>query len=355
MNDAALIMYLTLFAPPAPVSPAAQTKLDADAQGESAEPESEPEPEDTVLAQLEQANQDASEDPHRTIQLLSAALDGFAMFEDQYSTNAEAIELRTLSQLSLARAQLAIDDERGAAATLHAAIRDQHGDALPAERLGPTLTRFYLEQRDLLLSKGRATVRLTVPAPCEFVINGKPADSYVIDLPLGMYRVHVRAIDGSFEAHEAVALTEPDEVVVLNPDPSTEAPPAAIPSDTPTPSDTPKKAAAPLATPQVDRELRRATRTKKAGVVLLVIGGTMTVAGGVTTAIGYASDGDVGAVIGISALQFGIWPLIAGAYCYPIGKARERRIRENLGLLGQLTPTVVASRKRTSVGVSMRF
>lgn len=208
MHNAILIMVLNAFAPLTSVSPMLDVSTESTTQPQRG-------PSDDVLGQLERAR--ASADDPDAIARLTTALMDFEVSEQRFVHNRRALELRTRAQLELARAQLAADDELGADLTIRAAIRDRHGGALRVKDLGPVLAEAYHEQQSQLRTEGRASITLVHPTPCELVVNGRPARSSTIELPLGSYRVHIRALDGSVEAHRFVELTAPGKVVKVRP------------------------------------------------------------------------------------------------------------------------------------------
>lgn len=155
-------------------------------------------------------------DPEHGIDTLRAALVQLHEFTPQLAEDPEALELRSLAEFALARAELAQGDRYAASATIDAAL-EALGDApLPSDRLGPGLGALVAERQRALEARGVARLRVECRTPCRVLVDERnagdveqPGSARELALPLGTHRVWVQSLD----THEAPD-TEPMRATV---------------------------------------------------------------------------------------------------------------------------------------------
>ena len=155
-----------------------------------------------AVATLEAAMIAINTDPEQGIAELRAAIDALHDFGPLLAEDPEALELRVLAELTLARAQLSQGDRFAAAETIDASLEALGDVALDSERLGPRLGALVDERRALQRARGVARLRVECARPCRVLIDERnagvvdtPGSARELDLPLGEHRVWISALD----------------------------------------------------------------------------------------------------------------------------------------------------------------
>jgi hypothetical protein len=194
MTPASLLLALLSFSPPAGAAtqpgpstteaPAPQVQ-DSNAEYQAA------------LDRVNTAMKMANEDPASGSTQLRDALNLLQGFGPQLAMHPEGQELRTMGQLTLARALLATNDADGAREAMDEAIRTSRGDPLPTKSFGPGLTALHREREGVLEKQGKGGIEVVCNTPCRVFINERPTQQRTEGLVPGSYRVWVQASDGS--------------------------------------------------------------------------------------------------------------------------------------------------------------
>jgi hypothetical protein len=180
-----------------------------------------------AIATVETALLQINTDPEHGLDVLDAALIGLREFTPQLAGDPRALELRSLAELALARAQLAQGDRYAASATIDATL-EALGDApLPSERLGPGLGALVAERQRVLEARGVARLRVECHNPCRVLVDERnvgdveqPGFARELALPLGAHRVWIESLDAdqapdTDPMRTTVSLDSADSVVVL--------------------------------------------------------------------------------------------------------------------------------------------
>ncbi len=174
----------------------------------------------------------ANEDPQLGATQLRDALQLLQGYGLELAKDPEGQRVRTMAQLTLSRALLAIEDAEGARAVMDEAIRTSRGDPLPTEEFGPGLAAMHREREGVLSKAGSGTIEVDCKQPCRVYINERPTDPHTEGLVLGRYRVWVESSDGSARPLQtSVALDTPGQTMTvvfgeLPDEPVPEGPPA---------------------------------------------------------------------------------------------------------------------------------
>ncbi len=206
MVSASLFATLLSFAPLALAPPASEPAGSTAARDDYAD----------AVARVRQAQSMANDDPQLGATQLRDALQLLQSFGTQLAKDPEGQSVRTMAQLTLARALLAIGDADGSRAVMDEAIRTSRGDPLPTDEFGPGLVALHRERARVLAEAGTATLDVECKSPCRVYINERPTDAHTEGLVLGRYRVSVESSDGSERPLQStIALTKPEQVAAL--------------------------------------------------------------------------------------------------------------------------------------------
>jgi hypothetical protein len=194
------------------------TLVQAPASGPA--PTSEPAPASddyaTALARVRDTQTIANEDPQLGATQLRDALQLLQGHGLELAKDPEGQRVRTMAQLTLSRALLAIEDAEGARAVMDEAIRTSRGDPLPTEEFGPGLAAMHREREGVLSKAGSGTIEVDCKQPCRVYINERPTDPHTAGLVLGRYRVWVESSDGSTRPLQtSVALDTPGQTMTV--------------------------------------------------------------------------------------------------------------------------------------------
>lgn len=207
MTPASLLAALLSFSPPATAAgePAPSTTEPPAPQLQDANAEYQ-----TALARVETAMKMANEDPASGSTQLRDALNLLQGFAPQLAKNPEGQELRTMAQLTLARALLATNNADGARQAMDEAIRTSRGDPLPTKNFGPGLTALHREREGVLQKQGTGSIDVVCNVPCRVFINERPTQQRTEGLVPGTYRVWIEANDGSEDGLQRQVAIESD-------------------------------------------------------------------------------------------------------------------------------------------------
>jgi hypothetical protein len=191
MMSVSLLCALLSFSPPGeaaaePPAPSVQTATNADPAGYA-----------DALARVRTAQQMANDEPERGVVQLRDALQFLQEFGPTLAKDPEGQDARTMGQLTLARALLAIEDADGAREAMDEAIRTARGDPLPVKSFGPGLTALYRERSGVLAKQTPGEIAVECLVACRVYINERPTQQRTDKLIPGSYRVWVEATDGS--------------------------------------------------------------------------------------------------------------------------------------------------------------
>jgi len=167
-----------------------------------------------AVASVRAAQQLANEDPARGATKLRDAITVLQSHGSKLATDADAQDLRTMAQLTLARALLASDDADGARGVMDDALRTSRGDPLPTKNFGPGLVALHRERASVLGKQGTGTLVVECLIPCRVFIDERPAQQRAAGLVLGHYRLLIEANDGSQPALHKIFDIEHDGQVV---------------------------------------------------------------------------------------------------------------------------------------------
>jgi hypothetical protein len=209
MMSASLLVALLSFSPPgesaaeAP-APSVSAATNADAAGYA-----------TALARVRTAQQMANDEPERGVVQLRDSLQLLQEFGPTLAKDPEGQDVRTMAQLTLARALLAIENADGARDAMDEAIRTSRGDPLPVKSFGPGLTALYRERSGVLGKLPTGSISVECLSPCRVYINERPTAQRTDKLIPGSYRVWVESTDGSEPAKKLIANVGEGEVAAL--------------------------------------------------------------------------------------------------------------------------------------------
>lgn len=210
MVSASLLATLLSLAPLAlapPASEPAHASEPADANDDYA----------AALARVSQTQNMANEDPQQGATQLRDALQLLQSFGPQLAKDPVGQSARTMAQLTLARALLAIGDADGARAMMDEVIRISRGDPLPTSEFGPGLVALHRERARVLEKAGTATIDIDCKSRCRVYINERPADPRSENLVLGRYRVWIESSDDSERPMQStITLAQPDQIAALS-------------------------------------------------------------------------------------------------------------------------------------------
>jgi hypothetical protein len=166
-----------------------------------------------ALAAVEQAAVEVNTDPTRGIASLRSALVALHEFAPELAADAGALELRTMAELALARAQLAAGEREAAIVTIDAALVSLGATTLPIERLGPSLGALVEQRRDALAARGEGRLQVRCAVPCRVYVDERGSTAAAgegLTLPLGEHRLWVAAADDtSPPLRRVLQLTDP--------------------------------------------------------------------------------------------------------------------------------------------------
>lgn len=190
MMPASLLVALLSFSPPGegvePPAPSVAAATNADPAGYA-----------DALARVRTAQQRANDEPERGVVALRDALQLLQEFGPTLAKDPEGQDVRTMAQLTLTRALLAIEDADGAREAMDEAIRTSRGDPLPVKSFGPGLTALYRERSGVLGKQTTGAIAVECLVACRVYINERPAPQRTDKLVPGSYRVWVESTDGS--------------------------------------------------------------------------------------------------------------------------------------------------------------
>lgn len=190
MMHASLLVALLSFAPPGegvePPAPSVAAATNADPAGYA-----------DAVARVRTAQQMANDEPERGVVALRDALQLLQEFGPTLAKDPEGQDVRTMAQLTLTRALLAIEDADGARDAMDEAIRTSRGDPLPVKSFGPGLTALYRERSGVLGKLTTGAIAVECLVACRVYINERPAPQRTDKLVPGSYRVWVESSDGS--------------------------------------------------------------------------------------------------------------------------------------------------------------
>jgi hypothetical protein len=190
MMRASLLVALLSFSPPGdgvaePPAPSIDAASNADPAGYR-----------DALARVRTAQQMANDEPERGVVQLRDALQLLQEFGPTLAKDPEGQDARTMAELTLARALLAIDDADGAREAMDEIIRTSRGDPLPVKSFGPGLTALYRERSGVLTKQPGGTIAVECLSPCRVYINERPTPQRTDKLIPGSYRLWVESTDG---------------------------------------------------------------------------------------------------------------------------------------------------------------
>lgn len=209
MIPASLLVALLSFAPPGeaatePPAPNIEAATDANPDGYA-----------DALERVRTAQQMANDEPERGVVQLRDALQLLQEFGATLAKDPEGQDVRTMAQLTLARALLAIEDADGARQAMDEAIRTARGDPLPVKSFGPGLTALYRERSGVLGKQTTGEIAVECLVACRVYINERPTSQRTEKLIPGSYRVWVESTDGSEMAIKLVVDVAEVEVEAL--------------------------------------------------------------------------------------------------------------------------------------------
>jgi hypothetical protein len=187
-----------------------------------------------AVATVEAGVVEVNTDPSAGVVQLQAALAQLREHGPRLADDPDALALRTLAELALARALLNTGDHAGAVAVIDATLISLADAELPSAQLGPKLGALVEARRVQLEARGQAQLRIACSVPCSVYIDERgdhpgtlgPESGYEtrVDLPLGEHRVWIEA-PGAAPLRTTLTLTEADHTLTLAyPEPSAPAP-----------------------------------------------------------------------------------------------------------------------------------
>ena len=187
-----------------------------------------------AVAAVERALIEVNTDPEAGIVHLRAALTALREHGPRLAGDGEALALRSMAELALARALLSRGDHEGAAAIVDATLIGLADAELPIAELGPSLGALVEERRELLERRGSARLRVACSVPCSVYVDERVRDEAAesgLHLPLGEHRVWIEG-PGTAPLRTTLTLAEADRALTIAyPEPSAPAP-VAQPSET---------------------------------------------------------------------------------------------------------------------------
>lgn len=170
-----------------------------------------------ALARVRQTQDVANEDEELGATQLRDALQLLQGFGMELAKDPEGQRVRTMAQLTLSRALLAIGDGDGSRAVMDEAIRTSRGDPLPTDEFGPGLVALHRERARVLAKAGTGTIEVDCKQPCRVYINERPTDPHTENLVLGRYRVWVESSDGSERpVQSTITLASAEQIAALS-------------------------------------------------------------------------------------------------------------------------------------------
>jgi hypothetical protein len=169
------------------------------------------------VAALERALIEINTDPADGIESLRAALVALQQHAPQLAIDADALELRTMAELALARALLASGDPKAAAEAVDEALVGLDGASLPVEQLGPSLGALVEQRREALAARGHARLRVRCTVPCRVFVDERISlanETGGVAVPPGQHRVWVESEEAE-PLRTTVTLAEADAAVTL--------------------------------------------------------------------------------------------------------------------------------------------
>jgi hypothetical protein len=206
MMPAALLVALLSFSPPGEGAEPPAPSVDAATN---------PTGYTDALERVRTAQQRANDEPERGVVSLRDALQLLQEFGPTLAKDPEGQDVRTMAQLTLTRALLAIEDADGAREAMDEAIRTSRGDPLPVKSFGPGLTALYRERSGVLGKLTTGAIAVECLVSCRVYINERPTAQRTDKLVPGSYRVWVESTDGSETAMKLVIDVREVEVAAL--------------------------------------------------------------------------------------------------------------------------------------------
>jgi hypothetical protein len=189
-----------------------------------------------AVAAVEAGMLEINTDPEHGSATLRAALERLHSYAPQLAEDPQALELRTMAELALARAELSKGDRYAASATIDATLEALGGRPLDLERLGPSLAALVRERAAAIEARGSARLRVECSVACRVLVDernagdvAEPGSARELALTLGKHRVWVETLAPSPAAEPlrtTVALDSAEQLVTLSfpPADTTEAP-----------------------------------------------------------------------------------------------------------------------------------
>lgn len=162
----------------------------------------------------------AAEDRLTMISTLEQLLTRLAEHPDEVRSDHGVSSTLLRGRVILAGLYLATNDESAAARAMDEAIRSARDQALPVRDYGPSIVELYERRKAELDAAGMATIDVRCARACKVVINERLVFGTRERLPLGDYRVWVKALEGdvAWEFH-TVELDRRDTVVTVDYEP----------------------------------------------------------------------------------------------------------------------------------------
>lgn len=175
------------------------------------------------LSAVEDALLELNTRPEQGTAPLEAALIELRDHAPELANDPRALELRTMAELAIARAQLSAGDRFAAAATIDATLEALGEVPLELERLGPNLGQLVEERAHLLAARGHGRLRVECERPCRVLVDERnlgdiqsPGGARELSLPLGTHRVWIEALSTDEAAlRSQLELDSADELVLL--------------------------------------------------------------------------------------------------------------------------------------------
>ncbi|HLT40233.1 MAG TPA: hypothetical protein VK034_28330 [Enhygromyxa sp.] len=170
-----------------------------------------------AVAAVEQGMLAINTDPGGGVETLRAALAGLHEHAPRLAADPDALELRTLAELALARALLAGGDRQAAAAAVDGALEGLGATALSVDQLGPSLGALVAERQQALAGRGSARLRVACAVPCRVYVDERTstaAEAEGANLPLGEHRVWIEG-EGAAPLRTKLTLADADATLTL--------------------------------------------------------------------------------------------------------------------------------------------
>ena len=187
-----------------------------------------PEDEDASTGEYEraieavaQATLEVNTNPEQGIAMLREALSALHEHGPELAADPEALELRTMAELTLARALLSQGEDAAATEVVDATLVSLDDAELPTTHLGPTLGELVDERREVLRVGGRGRLQVDCALPCRVFVDEREVSAAdgsgaTLTTPAGRHRVWIEARDGSVAAQRTELALDGEEGVELS-------------------------------------------------------------------------------------------------------------------------------------------